>query len=154
MRKNIHLALCVGALALPLAACNDPQGYCDRGTDLWSFAHPAAAGTFVDPDGRYRQRSTAGPMAPSPIAANGMVVNAYSSGLDHPRWLYVLPNGDVLVAESHGPPRPTYAGIERSDEGAGAEMGGRRRSERQPHHAAARRDRDGAAETRITFLGT
>jgi glucose/arabinose dehydrogenase len=41
-----------------------------------------------------------------PIAAAGLAVNAYSSGLDHPRWLYVLPNGDVLVAETNAPPRP------------------------------------------------
>jgi len=35
-----------------------------------------------------------------------MQVSAYASGLDHPRWLYVLPNGDVLVAQSNAPPRP------------------------------------------------
>ncbi len=40
------------------------------------------------------------------MAAAGLAVNAYAAGLDHPRWLYVLPNGDVLVAESNGPPRP------------------------------------------------
>ena len=33
-----------------------------------------------------------------PIAAAGISVSAYAIGLDHPRWLYVLPNGDVLVA--------------------------------------------------------
>jgi glucose/arabinose dehydrogenase len=41
-----------------------------------------------------------------PTAANGFTVNAYASGLDHPRWLYVLPNGDVLVAETNAPKRP------------------------------------------------
>lgn len=30
----------------------------------------------------------------------------FASDLDHPRWLYVLPNGDVLVAETNAPPRP------------------------------------------------
>jgi glucose/arabinose dehydrogenase len=35
-----------------------------------------------------------------------MVVNAFAIGLDHPRWLYVLPNGDVLVAETNAPQRP------------------------------------------------
>ncbi len=40
----------------------------------------------------------------SPVAAAGLAVNAFATGLDHPRWLYVLPNGDVLVAESNGPP--------------------------------------------------
>jgi glucose/arabinose dehydrogenase len=35
-----------------------------------------------------------------PIAAPGLKVNAFATGLDHPRWIQVLPNGDVLVAES------------------------------------------------------
>lgn len=35
-----------------------------------------------------------------PTCAPGLKVNAFASGLDHPRWIEVLPNGDVLVAES------------------------------------------------------
>jgi glucose/arabinose dehydrogenase len=42
----------------------------------------------------------------TPIAANGFKVAAFATGLDHPRWLYVLPNGDVLVAETNAPERP------------------------------------------------
>jgi glucose/arabinose dehydrogenase len=42
----------------------------------------------------------------SPVAAPGLEVKAFASGLDHPRWLYVLPNGDVLVAETNAPKRP------------------------------------------------
>jgi hypothetical protein len=41
-----------------------------------------------------------------PTAAAGLAVSAFASGLDHPRWLLVLPNGDVLVAETNAPPRP------------------------------------------------
>jgi len=41
-----------------------------------------------------------------PIATPEMAVNAFATGLDHPRWLYVLPNGDVLVAETNAPPKP------------------------------------------------
>lgn len=41
-----------------------------------------------------------------PAAAPGFAVNAYASLLEHPRWLYVLPNGDVLVAETNAPPKP------------------------------------------------
>ena len=41
-----------------------------------------------------------------PTAASGLQVAAFASGLDHPRWLYVLPNGDVLVAETNSPPKP------------------------------------------------
>ncbi|MDQ6629324.1 MAG: sorbosone dehydrogenase family protein [Pseudomonadota bacterium] len=41
-----------------------------------------------------------------PTGAAGTAVAAYASGLDHPRWIYVLPNGDVLVAETNAPPKP------------------------------------------------
>jgi glucose/arabinose dehydrogenase len=41
-----------------------------------------------------------------PVAIPGTVVNAFARKLDHPRWLYVLPNGDVLVAETNAPDRP------------------------------------------------
>jgi glucose/arabinose dehydrogenase len=41
-----------------------------------------------------------------PTPASGLAVTAFATGLQHPRWLHVLPNGDVLVAESDGPPRP------------------------------------------------
>jgi glucose/arabinose dehydrogenase len=44
-----------------------------------------------------------------PMAAPGTRVAAFASGLDHPRWLYVLPNGDVLVAETNAPPKPEDA---------------------------------------------
>jgi glucose/arabinose dehydrogenase len=40
-----------------------------------------------------------------PSPAPGLRVVAFADGLDHPRWIYVLPNGDVLVAESNAPPR-------------------------------------------------
>ena len=38
------------------------------------------------------------PEGAKPTAAAGTQVAAFGEGLDHPRWLYVLPNGDVLVA--------------------------------------------------------
>ena len=41
-----------------------------------------------------------------PTPMPGLAVNALAFGLDHPRWVYVLPNGDVLVAESNAPPKP------------------------------------------------
>ncbi|MGK2905154.1 MAG: PQQ-dependent sugar dehydrogenase, partial [Desulfuromonadales bacterium] len=40
----------------------------------------------------------------TPTPATNMEVTAFAEGLDHPRWLYVLPNGDVLVAETNAPP--------------------------------------------------
>ena len=41
----------------------------------------------------------------TPTPAAGLKVQAFATGLDHPRWLYRLPNGDVLVAETNSPPR-------------------------------------------------
>jgi glucose/arabinose dehydrogenase len=42
-----------------------------------------------------------------PIPAKGLEVKAFARDLDHPRWLHLLPNGDILVAESSAPKRPT-----------------------------------------------
>jgi glucose/arabinose dehydrogenase len=49
------------------------------------------------------------PAGTTPVAGEGMAVAAFARGLDHPRWLYVLPNGDVLVAETNAPVRPQDA---------------------------------------------
>ncbi|HEX3556306.1 MAG TPA: sorbosone dehydrogenase family protein [Thermoanaerobaculia bacterium] len=46
------------------------------------------------------------PEGGKPVTAAGTAVAAFARGLDHPRWLYVLPNGDVLVAETNAPERP------------------------------------------------
>jgi glucose/arabinose dehydrogenase len=51
------------------------------------------------------------PAGKTPTAAAGLAVQAFATGLEHPRWLLVLPNGDVLVAETNAPARP--------DDGAG-----------------------------------
>lgn len=47
-----------------------------------------------------------------PSAARGLTVSLYADGLDHPRSLYRLPNGDILVAETNSPPRPTNGAFE------------------------------------------
>lgn len=43
------------------------------------------------------------PEGAAPVPAGGLAVNEFAGGFDHPRWLHVLPNGDVLVAESNAP---------------------------------------------------
>jgi len=42
----------------------------------------------------------------APVAAQGLAVNRFAAQLDHPRTMLLLPNGDVLVAETNSPPRP------------------------------------------------
>ncbi|MBC7896841.1 MAG: sorbosone dehydrogenase family protein, partial [Cytophagaceae bacterium] len=75
-------------------------------------------------------------------------------GLDHPRWLYVLPNGDVLVAETNAPKRP--------DDARGIRGWFFRRYQKKAGGAVPSADRitllrdadgDGLAEVRTTFLG-
>jgi len=48
-------------------------------------------------------KGTGWPAGAGPVAAPGLNVNAFATGLDHPRWLLALPNGDLLVAETSGP---------------------------------------------------
>jgi len=50
------------------------------------------------------------PAGRTPTVAAGLQVKAFARDLEHPRWLLVLPNGDVLVAESNAPPRPDDGG--------------------------------------------
>jgi glucose/arabinose dehydrogenase len=49
------------------------------------------------------------PAGAKPAAAAGIAVTPFATGLNHPRWLLVLPNGDVLVAETNAPPKPDDA---------------------------------------------
>ena len=89
----------------------------------------------------------------TPTAAAGTSVNAFASGLDHPRWLYVLPNGDVLVAESNAPPKPDDAkgvrgwvmGLVMKRAGAGTQSANRITLLRDTNG-------DGVAETRSVFI--
>lgn len=91
-----------------------------------------------------------------PTPMTGLGVTALASGLDHPRWVYVLPNGDVLVAESNAPPKPedekSAQGIKgwvmkkvMGRAGAGAPSANRITLLRDI-------DGDGKAETRTVFL--
>jgi glucose/arabinose dehydrogenase len=56
-------------------------------------------------------KATGWPAGEMPTAAAGLTVTEFASGLDHPRWLHVVPNGDVLVAESNKPPTRKKGGI-------------------------------------------
>ena len=72
-----------------------------------------------------------------PTAAPGLKVNAFAKDLDHPRWINVLPNGDVLIAESNADRRTAEERIPLCDAGDDAACQGARR-QRQPHHVVAR----------------
>jgi glucose/arabinose dehydrogenase len=88
-----------------------------------------------------------------PSAATGFEVASYAADLDHPRWLYVLPNGDVLVAETNAPERPEdkkgikgfFMGKAQKKAGAGVPSANRITLLRDA-------DGDGKAEVRSVFL--
>ncbi len=97
--------------------------------------------------------ATGWPQGAAPQAAAGLQVLAFAGGLDHPRWLLVLPNGDVLVAESNAPPKPeggqgirdTIMALVMKRAGAGTPSANRISLLRDA-------DGDGIAETRSVLL--
>jgi glucose/arabinose dehydrogenase len=105
MRKNLLMAMMVGAMTLPLAACNDPQDTVTAEQSYGASPSLPAPQTSLIPTVNVA-KAMGWPSGARPTAASGMAVNAFATGLDHPRTVYVLPNGDVLVAESNAPPKP------------------------------------------------
>ena len=93
-----------GLLALALAGCGDTAKL------------PLAAGVGATPELPAPAPSLiptvniapaqGWPAGVKPQQAPGTSVVAFADRLDHPRWLLVLPNGDVLVAETNAPPKP------------------------------------------------
>ncbi|MEP9319443.1 sorbosone dehydrogenase family protein [Pseudomonas sp. LABIM340] len=96
-------------IALAVTGCGDKS------------ALPFTAGTGPQPQLPEPQSSllptvnianaTGWPAEQKPRAAEGLEVQRFADKLEHPRWLYVLPNGDVLVAESSAPPREESGGL-------------------------------------------
>jgi glucose/arabinose dehydrogenase len=87
----------------------------------------------------------------TPVAASGLKVNAFAAGLDHPRWIEVLPNGDVLIAESTSLDRPARSVLDY------ALVSTMRRADAMGVSAnritlLRDEDGDGVAETREVFL--
>jgi glucose/arabinose dehydrogenase len=151
MPDHLPLRLLAGTLLLGLAACGEKA------------LLPTTAG--VGPTPEIPKPNTtliptvdiapakAWPAGAKPSAPAGIAVNALATGLDHPRWIYVLPNGDVLVAESNAPPRPEQGkGVKgyvmkkvMAKAGAGVPSANRITLLRDA-------DGDGVAETRTEFL--
>ena len=152
MRKNLILAISIGAMALPLAGCNDPQ---DTATAEQSYGAspelPAPQSSLIPTINV--ATATSWPDGAKPKAADGMAVSAFATGLDHPRTVYALPNGDVLVAESNAPPKP--------DDGKGIRGWAQKLFQKQAGAVTPSANRitllrdsdgDGVAETRSVFI--
>jgi glucose/arabinose dehydrogenase len=149
-RGGLLAAIAMG-LALSLAACNEQETAVVEQT----FGPKPTLG---EPEKSLIPtvnvaKAVGWPAGAKPTAARGMAVNAFATGLDHPRTVYVLPNGDVLVAETNAPSRPDE---ERGIMGWITKMV---MSRAGAYTASANRitllrdaNGDGIAETRSTFL--
>jgi len=90
--------------ALPLAGCGDTAPFA---VEAGTGPRPELPPPNPTPLPTVNIAEAIGwPPGVQPTAAAGLVVQAYAKGLAHPRWLHVLPNGDLLVAESDAPPKP------------------------------------------------
>ena len=93
------------------------------------------------------------PQGAMPTAMVGLTVTPFATGLDHPRWVYVLPNGDVLVAESNAPPKPeSEKSIQTMVMNAVMSRAGAKTPSANRITLLRDRDGDGKAEVRTVFL--
>jgi len=89
----------------------------------------------------------------TPKSAEGLSVHAFATGLAHPRWLYVLPNGDVLVAETNGPERPDDGhGVQGLVAGFVQKRAGGKVPSADRITLLRDADGDGIAETKMPFI--
>jgi glucose/arabinose dehydrogenase len=105
---NSRCSLWLAAAALGLAACGETARLPETATVGPNPTLPPPTSTLI-PTVHVAQAKSWAPGA-KPVPATGLNVVAFASGLDHPRWIHVLPNGDVLVAESNRPPKQENGG--------------------------------------------
>ena len=96
-------ALGLAAATLALTGCDDPGG--DPQAQIGANPTLPEPQQYLLPP-MHIAKSMPWAAGQAPVAAKGLQVHALATGLAHPRSLYVLPNGDVLVVESSGPPAP------------------------------------------------
>jgi glucose/arabinose dehydrogenase len=141
----------VFASALLLAGCNESAQLPEQASVGANPNIPAPTETLL-PTVKIA-KAVGWPEGAKPMPAAGLAVTAFATGLDHPRWVYTLPNGDVLVAESNAPERPEEGkgikgmvmGMVMKRAGAGVPSANRITLLRDA-------DGDGVAETKSAFL--
>ena len=111
MRSRTRTIVALLFTASALAACTGPARDPDRGIGTQPQLPPPQSSIIPTVD---VATAVGWPDGAAPTAASGLRVTAFATGLDHPRWLYTLPNGDVLVAETNAPPKPDDAKVSRA----------------------------------------
>jgi glucose/arabinose dehydrogenase len=151
MAGQRFVTILVGTMMLALVGCNEQasvpveQGYGPNPTlpsPKPSWIPTVKIATAIGWQGDAR-----------PTATTGFVVNVFARGLDHPRTLYVLPNGDVLVAETNAPKKPDDSlGIRGWVTGIVMRWAGPRTPSANRITLLRDADGDGKAEVRRVFL--
>jgi glucose/arabinose dehydrogenase len=149
--ESLHRLLCLATFAL-LAGCGEGHSQTSGNQDTGPTPVLVEPASTLIPTVDIAP-AVGWPAQGKPVAAPGFAVNAFASGLDHPRTVYVLPNGDVLVAETNAPPRPD------DDKGLKGKVIKAVMKKAGAGVASANRitllrdaDGDGIAETRSVFL--
>ena len=142
--------LCAGATILLLAACGD-KSTLPQGADIGPQPELKAPNKTLIPTVNIA-KATGWPAGVMPTAAAGLEVNAFATALDHPRWVYVLPNGDVLVAESNAPAKPDTGGIRNWIQGKVMARAGAGVPSANRITLLRDADGDGVAELKTVFL--
>jgi glucose/arabinose dehydrogenase len=93
-------------VGMALAAAGAPFA----GAECAAAAAPQLPPPFATPSAVNFSKMIGWPEDRTPQAPPGFTVSLYADGLDYPRWLYVLPNGDLLVSESRTEP-DTLSGV-------------------------------------------
>ncbi len=107
-KKSLRRLALGGAIAL-IAGCGEESSL-PKGADVGSNPTIAKPAKTMIPTVNVAP-AKGWPDGQLPIAADGLTVSAFARGLNHPRSILVLPNGDVLVAESNAPPKEKSQGI-------------------------------------------
>lgn len=149
--RQMTFTLLVALFTLGLAACGDEATLPEQAGTGPNPKLPAPVQTFFPTVKIAPAKGWSAGAKPTPAA--GLAVAPFATGLSHPRWLYVLPNGDVLVAETNAPAKASdgrsfmdvITGIVMQRVGAGVPS---------PNRITLLRDGngDGVAETKSTFL--
>ena len=152
MRRRLREILIVGGVLAALAACGQSNGQQNSAVGYGpNPVLPKPNRTLLP---TVKVSDVVGwPDGVTPRAPAGFRVQPFAAGLDHPRWLLVLPNGDVLVAESNKPPsqdkpkgiRGFFEKLLMKKAGAGVPSANRITLLRDA-------DRDGVAELKTPFL--
>jgi glucose/arabinose dehydrogenase len=148
---SVSRIIVIVGFSLALTACGDSSKLPEQSAVGSSPTLPEPNQTFIPTV--HIAKAIGWPKDAKPTPSAGLSVNAFATGLDHPRWFLVLPNGDVLVAETNGP--------ERADDARGVKGMVYKMAQKyagagvpSPNRITLLRDADGdgVAETKKTFL--